>query len=408
MSVTIQSNKYYHYGNSNTVVVLVHGWNSSEACWNDSKAGRNWCDIIRDDDRLSDVSVFVFGYSTTMFGETSPTSAIAEQLYAACINPVPTLEGRSLRPVLEHENIIFVGHSQGGLVIRNLLVRRLESSIHAARIGLLTLGTPAKGARFASWAKPIASWIGNRQLLALSRYSDELVSLHDEFEYLKFQFDDRLHGAEIIESVSYKNKAFRAIALLAPGLRLVVDESTQGEYFGSPIHAADCDHSTLAAIGHPNHPSHQALLDLYREHFQEFYHPGVTDTLRSEIQLLMSANLIKPSRTLVLADVKNWSSKSGRQVRKKIDDAMLEMEDANGVEIIRHVVADKYLLLMSTRKETAMQRVLHRQRNKIIFIDSEPTSFSVRFVPARCEAKTALELAQELLELLHIEKMLGN
>lgn len=120
-------------------VVLVHGFRSSPAMWDDLTH------LITEDEGLDFVETLPFGYATG-FGRISPARAL----------PTFDLVADSLKEYMDTEGeafprLMFVAHSQGGLIVQRYLVRMLaEGRGHdLARIGrVVLLACPNNGSEF--------------------------------------------------------------------------------------------------------------------------------------------------------------------------------------------------------------------------------------------------------------------
>lgn len=129
---------------SSRLIVFVHGIRSdSEAAWKHPKGARSWPEIVVDDPVFDDADVAVFDYATSVFryGKGS-INQIADQLEARL----------ETGPLDRYENIIFVAHSMGGLVVRSA-VNKLDNATKSSF--LFFLATPTGGSKIAYYARKI-------------------------------------------------------------------------------------------------------------------------------------------------------------------------------------------------------------------------------------------------------------
>lgn len=157
-------------GEPNSSVLLVHGlgghhydtwrcgaanepWNVDETFW------PLW--LARDCQTLA---VWVIGYR-------APVSRLRGTAMHLTDQAGSILERLLVEPALAHGRLVFVAHSLGGLLVKQLL-RTAESAARynvraeglIERVGRVAfLGTPHSGSNLASWQIGCASWYGPRQ-----------------------------------------------------------------------------------------------------------------------------------------------------------------------------------------------------------------------------------------------------
>jgi hypothetical protein len=147
-----------------SIVVFVHGYASNaQAAWKNVQTNIDWLSIIANDDDLKDFDIYVHEFNTVTVGETTPIGEIVGQFKV-------NLHSAG---VLRRKNIIFVGHSMGGLIIRKFIVdfsgRPYISNIRA----IMMYGAPTQGSNLAAIASALTKWMGeNRQLEQLLPYKN--------------------------------------------------------------------------------------------------------------------------------------------------------------------------------------------------------------------------------------------
>lgn len=198
---------------SPTVFVFLHGiLSSSRACWR-NPSGTYWPRLVREDPRLHGPSVYACEYSAGPF--SGPFD-----VYDAAEDVMRSLHADGPDSVLSRSRIIFVCHSQGGIVVRRMLISYVEI-FQAKKIGLLLCGSPAWGSGWATLLSPIAWVLRFRQLSALSWGGVSLVHLDREFTKLVLDKRiPRLHGLNLLETRNF-----------IPILPKIVSDAAASRYF---------------------------------------------------------------------------------------------------------------------------------------------------------------------------------
>ncbi|EFY94038.2 hypothetical protein MAA_10501 [Metarhizium robertsii ARSEF 23] len=170
-------------------VVAVHGLNGDpKNTWTNDKTHAFWLkDFLPRD--VPNARVMTFGYNADAAFSNS-TSDIIDHAKSLLSSLVDEREEKDemLRP------IVFVGHSLGGIVIKQALFQaRIEqrySSISKSTIGIIFLGTPHRGSEKAAYGKLLATLAATvmnrpppRLLNALQTNSSELMRLTTDFRF---------------------------------------------------------------------------------------------------------------------------------------------------------------------------------------------------------------------------------
>lgn len=142
----------------NNLLVFVHGIrDDGNETWTNADTNANWPDMIRSDPRFDDFDLSTYHYSSSLFfnGNLS-ISNIADQLAF-----------RLDRELIDSYNsIVFVAHSMGGLVVRNLLIKNDRI---ARKVPLIYfLATPSAGSDIAKLGTSLG--LESRQLDALTSF----------------------------------------------------------------------------------------------------------------------------------------------------------------------------------------------------------------------------------------------
>ncbi|MCG3268220.1 triacylglycerol lipase [Yoonia sp. I 8.24] len=140
------------------LIIFVHGIrDDGELTWTNAETEKNWGQMLAEDSRFENFDLSSYHYSSMLFQAGSLSiSNVADQLAFRIDNG----------SVTDYENIIFVAHSMGGIVVRNLL---LKNDAISEKVPLIYfLATPTAGsdiARLASLVDP-----SNRQLDAITSF----------------------------------------------------------------------------------------------------------------------------------------------------------------------------------------------------------------------------------------------
>jgi pimeloyl-ACP methyl ester carboxylesterase len=279
------SNFWYCDTGSDTVVVFVHGLNSdSRRTWLRSEAGLSgeayWPRIVLGDPEFEQPpfsgqrpAIFLAGYyaSVGAGGEYGMEPA-AKNLWRSLSE---RLDGRPA--VLDKRNLMFVAHSLGGVLIRDVLVQH-AAELSGKRIGLLLVASPSKGSAYASRLVP-PEWLADSALVKqLQPGSPYLTKLDGSFSRALAAGGplSRLRGKEIYEHriivgepepdagwfERIKQAVIETLAKTALRERVVERASATG-YFPEPLLIPESNHVSIAHPKDLNHDSHRALREVF-------------------------------------------------------------------------------------------------------------------------------------------------
>lgn len=230
----------------------MHGiFSNSEDCWT-SQDGIYWPELLKEDKRFGDPSVYLGGYYTDFSSGLYRISDAANELlsYLRVRDP----DGRS--PALERSNIVFVAHSTGGLVVR-YLIERNQDLFKEKNVGVVLLASPSRGSAWSNRLKWLRELFGNKMAGQLARDNDFIMDLDARFADLVSQ--KKLPGLVGIDA--FENK------FIIPGIIFndthVVTAQDSASYFGSYKIIPKSDHFSIAKPNSHSHPSHQLLWDFY-------------------------------------------------------------------------------------------------------------------------------------------------
>lgn len=149
---------------SDTVVIFVHGILGDADTWSHkprwySQEVIRWNDLISSDQSLENPDTFIFEYDTKRNSLYS-ISDFATQLKNAIIN----------NNLDSYRSIVFLAHSMGGLVVKDLLTRSSEipTEIREKTRFVHFFATPSSGASIAELASYVAENLHLAQMLPIS------------------------------------------------------------------------------------------------------------------------------------------------------------------------------------------------------------------------------------------------
>jgi putative serine esterase DUF676 len=268
-------NVWYCANDSDTVVVFVHGLHSDNVtAWKglapqDADSASYWPSLVLIDANLRQPSVYLAGFYTEIGGTEYGMNDAANELYSVLATPSGTQP-----PVLSKRNILFVAHSLGGIIVRDVLVRHTQA-FTGKRVGLLLVASPSGGSHYATALATTASVTRQRLVQELAIGSPFLQRLDDDFRQLLY--DQRipgLVGSELVENQFVDLGAgtsglFGKLAsqfgwALAKvyGTRIVEQESA-ARYFPRPVTIPKSDHFTISRPSGLNDYAHRELVLLF-------------------------------------------------------------------------------------------------------------------------------------------------
>jgi pimeloyl-ACP methyl ester carboxylesterase len=231
-------------------IIFIHGINSSEECWR-HKNSSYWPNLLKDENELTDIGIYVFSYRTGFNTGTYSLGDIVDSLH----------EYFKLDGLIESSGIVFVCHSMGGIVTRCFLVREQSGLIEKElnKIGLFLVASPSLGSDYANMLGLISSAMGHTQANAL-KFSQSNVWLNDldkDFMALKENKNLKIKGKELIEDLPLYGKGFIR--------RQIVQPFSGARYFGQSFKVPDSDHSTIAAPENKDAIQHRLLVKFIQE-----------------------------------------------------------------------------------------------------------------------------------------------
>lgn len=136
-----------HSSPGKSIIVFVHGVAGDvNKTWKNSQADGSWPDIVKQDCQMDKFDIFSVSYYSPLLKQAPAIPELATKLI---------FELESNKILDNYDNIVFVGHSMGNLVVRHAIwnTRRFDNIIN---IFLVSLGAPSHGSSLANIAKLIS------------------------------------------------------------------------------------------------------------------------------------------------------------------------------------------------------------------------------------------------------------
>lgn len=169
---------WMHQSASKTVVVFIHGiFSDSARCWWNKRTDTYWPEIVRDDPGCEDPAIFLGGYDAGFGSEKFVVRDAAGHLFRSMIVGTPTPSP------LDKDRILFICHSQGGIVGRQLLCTHRAAFV-GKKVGFVLCASPSWGSRYAWYFRPLLWILNNMQAVEMTPDHPVLVNLDRDFKEL--------------------------------------------------------------------------------------------------------------------------------------------------------------------------------------------------------------------------------
>lgn len=221
MSCDAQELRPQHLRDGETLIVFVHGFrDDGESTWTNEDTKASWPDMLSEDGRFDTVDIVTFHYPSALTGQLDlSVSQIADQLDLL-------LKGQEYS---HYSQIVFVAHSMGGLVVRNML---LKNRALAARVPMIMfLATPTAGSALADYST--AFGLRRRQLSALQTLEKSNFLEDQDSQWRSWQ-----ESSGIFSFCAYETKP-------TSGVMVVTQASAQSLCSGQTLPAPE-NHSGIA------------------------------------------------------------------------------------------------------------------------------------------------------------------
>jgi len=268
-----------------TSVVFVHGiLSSGETCWRHAN-GNYWPELLKQELDLTSLGIYVYTYQT---GFTSGTYSLS--------NVVDDLKERffKLDGIADSNKVVFVCHSMGGIVVRKLIVERVNDFLDRnIEVGLYLIASPSLGSEYAKWLELIAQFAGHEQAKALKFSQDNqwLNDLDRSFINLKESNRLKIYGKELLEDKFVTLKRFWR--------KQVVEPFSGNRYFGESLKVAGSDHFSIAKPQDKEADQHRLLLKFIKK---LGYSQAPTKSLTEQNDVDSKIFTLKVSKTSISGD----------------------------------------------------------------------------------------------------------
>lgn len=262
-----QNNFWYAQNEKSPIVfVFIHGiFSNSRSCWLYEPADKNpagaayWPQLLVTDPALQQPSIYLAGFYTQLDSGKYDMVQAAQELIDA-LKADRVLEGRS--------QVIFVGHSTGGIMARYLLTHHSEQFVDK-KIGLLLMASPSMGSKLANLGSIPARFLDQQLGRQLEWNSPFLVQLDRDFRALLHDKKTlQIEGREVLEH------KFVIKSMFLPSRTVVVEEASGSRYFGPARIIPESDHHSVVKPKNAQDAVHKILVAFYEEHFSPFTKPS--------------------------------------------------------------------------------------------------------------------------------------
>jgi pimeloyl-ACP methyl ester carboxylesterase len=206
---------YVRRAGYNTVVVFVHGiFGNAKTTWTNSQTGAYWPELIKGDNQhFKDTDIYVHSFASPYLSRAYPIDDLIEDMRI-------TFEKDQ---VMQHNEVVFLCHSMGGLIVRGFLKR--YQAQYASKVPLIFFySTPTDGAHITKLTKFLSR---NPQLRGMLPV--------DSNDYLRaMQKDWRAIPARIFSRCAYETSDTYGID--------IVDESSATTLCDGPVDPLPFDH----------------------------------------------------------------------------------------------------------------------------------------------------------------------
>ncbi len=218
------------------VIIFVHGiYGSAAATWKCPQGNANWPQLMAGDDTFKNSDIYVVDYPTPAMGNMMTI----DQEVSNIMNRLTDAK------VFNHEEVVFLVHSLGGLITQRLLLSHREL---IPRVKFMYFfSTPEEGAQIAR----IGHVLNNDPLLQQMLHGDENTYIES------IETDWISAGANIPRYCAFERRATKGV--------LVVDRLSATRLCNREPVALYADHSTIVKPCGTNDGSYIAFRNAYRE-----------------------------------------------------------------------------------------------------------------------------------------------
>ncbi len=226
-----------------------------DKCWRD-KEGNYWPNIVANDPRLSNLSIYLAEYFTNIDSGDFDFSECAKQV----LTDIASVDYQLRRPPLDYPNIIFIAHSAGGVISR-AIVEKNRTIFKNKKIGFFLIASPSLGSKYNFITKLVANILRNSLIKELYHESPYLKELDNNFRDFIEGKEINVCGKELYENNKQTGSA------VAFSNRKIVDKESARRYFGSGVMIPNSDHSTICKPSCSQDVIHKELYKFIADNF---------------------------------------------------------------------------------------------------------------------------------------------
>ena len=262
---------------SDTAFIFVHGlYGDNGKTWahqNGSGYDQYWPYLVWNDfrlraDRAHSIrpSVYLAGYSC---GPNYSLDDATTQVLSGM---------RDYQVLNRYSRIIFVAHSLGGVVVRNLFVHSW-SLFRRKKIGLVLVASPTQGSAWANVARLVSDTMGKPRYLEDNHLIKTLTQDNELLDSIDVNFRNLVAGVDIDDVERPRFFLGEAAEQYGPFPRsteipLIVQSSSSRHHLGITRTIPDTNHFSIAKPEDQWSPVHRFLVDFYESFQREFSPPG--------------------------------------------------------------------------------------------------------------------------------------
>ena len=279
---------YKQTASTTKLIIFVHGlFGSTADTWGDPRKNTFWPEMVKNDSTYRDSDIYLINYR-------SPFVDGAPNIYETGEIELAMMKSRKVFD--QYQEIYFISHSMGGVVVRSILTQLNESQdrSHLRQIkGVVYLATPAQGSGLAGFLARVSP---NPQLKNLepSHLNAYLQNLEDRWKQL---IDDRDMAKAAFPRV------FCAYETQVTGGLLIVPREFAYSRCDSRLHPLPFDHFEMAKPTAYNQDPYLWVMAQIRESGAGVAQDEITDrTILIECHYDLMPKLVPPEgRIYVLA-----------------------------------------------------------------------------------------------------------
>ncbi len=172
------------------LILFVHGFTGDrEKSWTHDRKGAFWPALLAEDPVFATADIATYGYPSDMFARNMSPGEVASN---------QRMQLETAREDDPYEQIVFVAHSMGGLIVRSLLLDHRDF-INVPMIHFIAV--PGTGSEIATWASKISD---NRQVEYLRDLERNGFLQTQMRQWLASDYKDAVRSYCAYETVKYR------------------------------------------------------------------------------------------------------------------------------------------------------------------------------------------------------------